>query len=89
MSTLDSARAAARAWLACPTSGGPNPVWRTCFSTDGTDCPTGIAPVCPDEDHDPDDGSVYTCCADPVIEVGSAALADYLVALLNADRSAS
>lgn len=89
MSTLDKIRAAASVALPAFTGAiAPHlPEWRVCFSTDGSDSPTGIAPVCEDEDHDPDDGSVYDCCPDPVIEVESAELADYLVALLNADRA--
>lgn len=62
------------------------PEWRTAYTTDGTDGPTGIIPVCRDTGHDPDDGSVYVCCPEPAIEVESPELADYLVALLNADR---
>lgn len=86
MSALDQARAAARAQLYALTGGGPNPAWRTCFSTDGTEEPTGVAPICSDEGHEPEDGSVYDCCPEPVIEVASTALAEYLAALLNADR---
>lgn len=85
MSALDKARAAARDELHALNS-DPTPEWRTCFSTDGTDEPSGIAPVCGDEDHDPVDGSVYDCCPEPVIEVDSAPMAAYLAALLNADR---
>lgn len=80
-----SARDAARTVLLA-LSGTARPEWRTAFSTDGTEEPTGIAPVCSDEDHDLDDGSVYDCCAEPVIECGSYAVAAYLAELVNADR---
>lgn len=83
-----SARKNARAFLRAMV-GDAAPEWRTAFTTDGTDEPTGIAPVCPDEDHDPDDGSVYSCCPEPVIECDSYPIAAYLAELLNADRSAS
>lgn len=89
MTGLAQTRAAARALVYALSGGGPNPAWRTCFSMDGTDGPTGIAPVCNDEGHDEDDGSVYTCCPEPVIETGFTPLAEYLAALLNADRRAS
>jgi hypothetical protein len=81
-------RDAARAFLLNAT-GIRRPGWRTAFTTDGTDEPTGIAPVCPDEDHDPFDGSVYSCCVEPAIECGAPAIAAYLVELLNADRGAA
>jgi hypothetical protein len=85
MSALDNARKAARELL--NTLGGDErPEWRTCFSTDGTDEPTGVAPVCPDEEHEDADGNVYDCCPDPVIECDSYVMTEYLVALLNADR---
>jgi len=86
VSALDKARTAARAELEGWTGGDPNPDWRACYSTDGTDGPTGVGPVCHAEEHDPDDGSVYDCCPAPVIEVESTPLAEYLAALLNADR---
>jgi len=84
MKGLPEARKAARELLQTLT-GDERPEWRTCFSTDGSDEPTGIAPVCTD-DHDEDDGSVYDCCPDPVIECDSYVTAAYLAALLNADR---
>ena len=84
MSALSRIREQARDFLQT-VGAGAFPEWRVCHSTDGTDEPTGLAPVCPDEDHDPDDSSVYNCCPDPVIEVDSGPLAAYLVELLNAD----
>jgi hypothetical protein len=89
MSALDRARdAASRALPAFTGAIGPHlPEWRACFSTDGTAGPTGIAPICQAEEHDPDDtGDVWACCPEPVIEVESTELAEYLAALLNADR---
>jgi hypothetical protein len=85
VSLLDAYRLPARELLATLT-GTSTPEWRVCFSTDGSDQPTGIGPICTDDDHDPDDGSVYSCCPDPVIECDSMVMADYLAALLNADR---
>ncbi|AAR29695.1 hypothetical protein VWBp05 [Streptomyces phage VWB] len=85
MSAIDKARKQARELLDLVT-GTPTPEWRVCFSEDGTEEPTGIAPVCLDEGHDPDDGSVYDCCPSPVVECDSDPLAAYLVELLNADR---
>ena len=82
---LTRPRAAARSVLTGRTD-GDLPEWRTCYSTDGSDEPTGIAPVCLDEEHEENDGGVYACCADPVVEVESYAVASYMVALLNADR---
>ncbi|WP_329032208.1 hypothetical protein OIE71_04515 [Streptomyces sp. NBC_01725] len=88
MSALPAARAAVRDLL--NTLGTSRRTeWRTCFSTDGSEEPTGVAPVCPDEGHEEDDGSVYDCCAEPVIECDSYPMAAYLAALLNADRGAS
>lgn len=87
MNALPAARTTARDLLKTLT-GDERPEWRTCFSTDGSDEPTGIAPVCPD-DHDEDDGSVYSCCAEPVIECHSYVMAAYLEQLLNADRGAA
>jgi hypothetical protein len=88
MSALNRARTAAAGALPDWTGAiAPHlPEWRVCFSTDGSPEPTGIAPVCPDEDHEPADGSVYECCSMPVIEVECTELAEYLVVLLNADR---
>ncbi|WP_327162059.1 hypothetical protein [Streptomyces zaomyceticus] len=85
MSAIGKTRAEAREFLDLVT-GTPAPEWRVCFSEDGTEEPTGIAPVCLDEGHDPDDGSVYDCCPSPVIECDSDPFAAYLVELLNADR---
>ncbi|MBT2449440.1 hypothetical protein J7F03_20580 [Streptomyces sp. ISL-43] len=89
MSDLDQARTAVRLLMPALAGGGPAPVWRTCFSTDDTDSPTGIAPECFDEGHDPEDGSVYTCYPEPVIETGFPQFAEYLAALLNADRGSA
>ncbi|MFF2640349.1 hypothetical protein ACFVUB_11200 [Streptomyces niveus] len=88
MSTLSTTRTAARDLLATLGTASATE-WRTCFSSNGSEEPTGIAPVCPDEDHEEDDGSVYDCCAEPVIECGSYPMAAYLAALLNADRGAA
>lgn len=84
---LDALREAARRYLAA-YAGNASPAWRTCFSTNGSDEPTGVAPACTSAGHDEDDGSVYDCCPEPVIETGSYALAAYLVALLAADLKA-
>ncbi|MFI6465713.1 hypothetical protein [Streptomyces sp. NPDC050538] len=79
--TLDAARAAAAAqW-----GGEGLPKWRTAYTTNGSEAPTGIVPVCQDPEHEEGDGSIYDCCPEPAIEVESAELADYLVALLNTD----
>ncbi|MGO4630549.1 hypothetical protein AB4225_06330 [Streptomyces sp. 2RAF24] len=86
MNALNRARHQAREFFG-DVAGNPAPEWRTCFSTDGTEEPTGIAPVCPDEDHEEADGSVYVCCPNPVVECDSGPLAAYLVELLNADHS--
>lgn len=86
MSALDKARKAARIEVEGLYGNEPNTEWRSCFSTDGTSGPTGVAPVCLDDGHDPDDGSVYDCCPEPIIETGSMPVAEYLAALLNADR---
>lgn len=69
------------------TSTPGRPEWRPVFSTNGTDEPTGLAPVCTDPDHGDDDtAEAYACCPDPVIECESHEIAAYLVELLNADR---
>lgn len=83
-----SARTAAREFLKA-MGGDAAPEWRTAFTTDGTDEPTGIIPVCTDEGHDPDDGSVYSCCPAPAIECEFPTIAAYLAELLNADRGAA
>jgi hypothetical protein len=89
MSALPAARTTARDLLKTLT-GDAAPQWRTCFSTNGTDEPTGIAPECPDEDHeDEDNADVYSCCPEPVIECHSYVMAQYLEQLLNADRGQS
>lgn len=85
MSARDTARKFLRA-----TTGSDLPEWRPVFSTDGTDEPTGIAPVCSDTEHYEDDAAeAYSCCPDPVIECHSHEIATYLTALLNADRGAA
>lgn len=82
-----SARGTAREFLKA-MGGDAAPEWRLVFSTDGTDEPTGIAPVCTDPDHYEDDAAeAYDCCPDPVIECDHHQIAAYLVALLNADRA--
>ncbi|MER6515179.1 hypothetical protein [Nonomuraea sp. NPDC001636] len=88
MSLLAVYRTDARDLLAL-IADAPAPEWRVCFTEDGTEELTGIVPVCADEDHEPDDASVYDCCPAPVIECHSSAMADYLAALLNSDRSKS
>ncbi|MBL1107388.1 hypothetical protein JK361_22740 [Streptomyces sp. 5-8] len=87
MSGLADARRAATALL-LQTTGAALPEWRPAFDGDAvTAAPDAIAPVCTDEGHERTDGSVYSCCPDPVISVDPL-LVDYLVALLNADRDA-
>ncbi|MER7047763.1 hypothetical protein [Streptomyces jumonjinensis] len=90
MSALDRARdAAARALPAWTGATPPHlPEWRTCYIANAADAPDGIVPVCGDEHHDPDDGSVYDCCPAPAVEVECPELAVYLVELLNTDRAA-
>jgi hypothetical protein len=85
VSALDETRGPAREALLRLT-GDARPEWRAAFTTDGTDGPTGIAPVCPDPEHERGDGDVWACCPDLAVEVESTELAEYLVALLNADR---
>lgn len=85
MSYLDDVRSAARSFL-LREADDARPEWRGVFSTNGTEGPTGIAPVCPDPEHESGDGDLYTCCPELAIEVESAEFAEYLVALLNADR---
>lgn len=86
-SALDKARRAASELLR-QTTGADLPQWRAVFDTDETIAePNAIAPVCTDDDHEPGDGSVYDCCPDPVVVVDPPLVA-YLVALLNADRTA-
>jgi hypothetical protein len=63
------------------------PEWRLASEDDtGQTEPRSIAPVCPDDEHERTDASVYSCCPEPVIPVGNRLLAEYLVALLNDDR---
>jgi hypothetical protein len=88
MNALPHVRTTARDLLQTLT-GDAAPQWRMAFSTDGSDEPTGIAPVCPDENHERADGSVYSCCPEPVIECHSYVMAAYLEQLLNADRGQS
>jgi hypothetical protein len=87
MSALPNARRGVAEFLRGQT-GSERPEWRAVFTTDGTDGPTGIAPVCTDPDHEPGDGDLYSCCPSMAIEVEWHVLAEYLVALLNADRGA-
>ncbi|MEV0915460.1 hypothetical protein AB0I93_14465 [Streptomyces sp. NPDC049967] len=89
LAPLTMARAVTRTLL-LTTTGTERPEWRTVFSTDGTDGPTGIAPVCTDTDHGEDGAAeAYSCCPDPVIECHSPEIAAYLAELLNADRGAA
>lgn len=83
--SVAATRAAAREALRGLTGGHPTPQWRVVWTDD--EYPTDIGPVCEDPDHEPTDSSAYDCCPQPVIEVGDEALAAYLVALLNADRT--
>lgn len=85
MTRLEDTRCAVREFLKL-MCGDAAPEWRTCYPDGSTAEPTGLAPVCPDEDHEATDGGVYTCCSEPVVECESNKLAEYLVALLNADR---
>lgn len=87
MSALDDTRGPVREAL-LRLADDARPEWRGVFTTDGTDGPTGIAPVCPDPEHEQGDGDLYVCCPELAIEVESPELAEYLVALLNADREA-
>ncbi|WP_282698056.1 hypothetical protein [Streptomyces sp. CC208A] len=87
MSLLDVYRGPARELLTV-LAGTSTPEWRVC-SEEAAEELSSIAPVCTDEEHDPDDAWVYPCCPEPVIECHSSAMADYLTALLNADRSKS
>lgn len=85
---IDTARRAA-AELLRQTTGESLPEWRPVFDVHETGAvaePDGIAPVCPDRDHERADGMVYDCCPEPVIVVDPP-LAEYLAALLNADRA--
>jgi hypothetical protein len=82
--TVTDTRAAAREALRGLTGGDPAPQWRVVFTD--SESPDGIAPVCEDPGHDPTDGNFYDCCPEPDIEVGSEAVAAYMVALLNGDR---
>ncbi|MFI5809294.1 hypothetical protein [Streptomyces sp. NPDC051561] len=85
MSTLSDARIAARALLKNVT-GDERPMWRQVITEyTGANKHDAIAPVCLDDDHEPEDASVYSCCPEPVIEVEQPELGAYLVELLNAD----
>ncbi|MFF9690279.1 hypothetical protein [Streptomyces sp. NPDC014623] len=87
MSILDNARLAAREVLLADT-GKQRPMWRQCFTElDGSLHPNAIAPVCLDEEHDPEDPTVYVCCPDTVVEVESHVIGAYLVELLNTDAA--
>ncbi|AZM53303.1 hypothetical protein DMA15_12475 [Streptomyces sp. WAC 01529] len=86
---LDEVREPALEALLRLVGGDARLEWRGVYTTDGTEGPTGIGPVCPDPDHEPGDGDLYTCCPELAIEVESVELADYLVALLNADGERS
>ena len=87
MSLLDVYRKDARDLFAT-LAGTSTPEWRVC-SEEAAEELTRIAPVCTDEEHDPANAWVYPCCPEPVIECHSSAMADYLAALLNSDRSKS
>ena len=87
ISLNDARRAAAEALREYDLDGLPE--WRLA-SDDylGQSEPQCIAPVCPDDDHERGDATVYDCCPGPVVEVGDRLLVEYLVALLNDDRGA-
>lgn len=61
------------------------PAWRICMSEQTSEV-TAVAPVCPDPDHDEHDAGLWSCCPDPVVECDSLIMAEYIAALLNADR---
>ncbi|MFD3517756.1 hypothetical protein [Streptomyces sp. NPDC058657] len=85
MSTLSDARLAARALLK-GLSYEARPMWRQVITEyQGGDEYDAIAPVCLDDDHEPEDASVYSCCRVPVVEVEWPVIGAYLVELLNAD----
>lgn len=68
---------------------GELPEWRLAADDEtGRTEPQCIAPVCPDDEHERTDASVYSCCPGPLVDVGDRLLAEYLVALLNDDRGA-
>ncbi|MGA5489606.1 hypothetical protein ACPCK1_17840 [Streptomyces pseudogriseolus] len=81
-------RAAAAEFLRQST-GSDLPEWRGTYTEYGVHHePNAIAPVCTDPDHiESEDPTAFECCPEPIIDVGPA-LAEYLVALLNADREA-
>ncbi|MFJ2249403.1 hypothetical protein ACIQGT_40245 [Streptomyces sp. NPDC093108] len=84
-SPLVAARQEVRELLLAET-GEARPMWRQSFTElDGGEHPNAISPVCTDDDHDPDDPTVYDCCSEPVVEVDSHVFGAYLVELLNAD----
>ncbi|MFI1467603.1 hypothetical protein [Streptomyces wuyuanensis] len=88
MSTLANARRRAAEFLQQST-GSDRPEWRVTYTEYGVhDEANAIAPVCTDPDHlASEDPTAFECCPEPIIDVGPA-LAEYLVALLNADREA-
>lgn len=88
MNALDNARRKAAEFLQ-QTTGSDRPEWRTTFTEAGVHHEANaIGPVCTDEDHiASEDPTAFGCCPEPIIDVGPA-LAEYLVALLNADRGA-
>ncbi|MGW2742331.1 hypothetical protein [Streptomyces sp. NPDC001450] len=87
MSALADARTAAAEYLRT-TTGDDRPEWRVTFLEYAVE-PNAIAPVCTDDEHvASEEPGAFGCCPDPVIAVESAAVALYLVELLNADREA-
>lgn len=83
---IEDSRAKVREYLKLSV-GDSTPEFRVVFSTNGSDGPTGIASVCTDPDHFEDDkAEMYPCCPGMDIECHSTAVAEYLVALINADR---
>ncbi|RPK74500.1 hypothetical protein [Streptomyces sp. ADI95-17] len=95
-SPLVAARQEVRELLLAET-GETRPMWRTIITD--SESPTGVAPVCTTEGSDDehhvladhpsgptrDDEGIYGCCPWPQIETDSAAVAAYLIELLNAD----
>ncbi|MEV8349010.1 hypothetical protein ACFVTT_15865 [Streptomyces niveus] len=84
-SPLVAARQRARELLLADT-GDERPMWRTAYTElNGAEYPNAIGPVCLDDEHEPEDPTVYACCPDTVVEVESHVIGAYLVELLNAD----
>lgn len=88
MSALDNTRRAAAELLREHDLNGLTE-WRLAEDDyRGRSEPRFIAPVCPHDEHERVDAGIYSCCPGPVVDIGDRVLAEYLVALLNADREA-